>query len=76
MLEVIENDWKIANEKINIVLNKTNMYEISENIIAELFPDMKIIGKMKYLDSYNLMINRNINKKEIKKEYEKIYKKI
>ena len=76
MLEVIENDWKIANEKINLVLNKTNMYEISQNIMQELFPDMKIIGKMKYLDSYNLMINRNINKKEIKKEYEKIYKKI
>ena len=76
ILEVIENDWKIANEKINIVLNKTNMYEISQNIMQELFPDMKIIGKMKYFDSYNLMINRDIHKKEIKKEYEKIYKKI
>ncbi len=76
MLEVIENDWKVSSEKINLVLNKTNMYEISENIIQELFPDMKIIGKMKYMDSYNLMINRDINKKEIKKEYEKIYKKI
>lgn len=76
MLEVFENDWKIANQKINIILNKTNIYQIADNMIEELFPDIKLLGKMRYLDSYHLMINKNINKKEIKKEYEKIYKKI
>lgn len=76
MLEVIENDWRISTEKIKIVLNKTTLYEISESIIQELFSDIKIIGKMKYHDSYNLMINKDIHKKEIKKEYEKIYGKM
>lgn len=76
MLEVFENDWKISNSKISMILNKTNIYQISDSIIEELFPDIKLLGKMKYLDSYNLMINKNIDKKEIKKEYYKIYKKI
>ena len=52
------------------------MYQIADSIICELFPDNKLIGKMKYNDSYNLMINKNINKREIKREYETIYKKI
>lgn len=76
MLEVFENDWKIANSKIKIVLNKSNMYQISDAILEELFPEMKLIGKMKYMDSYNLMINKSVYKREIKREYEKIYKKI
>lgn len=76
MLEVFEEDWKISNEKIKLILNKTNMYQISDEVFGELFPNIRLIGKMKYLDSYNLKINKNIDKKEIKKEYEKIYKKI
>ncbi len=76
MLEVFENDWKIANSKIKIVLNKSNMYQISDAILEELFPEIKLIGKMKYMDSYNLMINKSVYKRELKREYEKIYKKI
>lgn len=76
MLEVFEEDWKIQKSKINLVLNKANIYQIADNIIEELFPQVKVIGKMQYRDSYNLMINKNIRKREIKKEYEKIYKKI
>ncbi len=76
ILEVFEKDWKIKNSKIKLILNKTNMYQIADSIICELFPDNKLIGKMKYNDSYNLMINKNINKREIKREYETIYKKI
>lgn len=76
MLEIFENDWKIDSSKIKIILNKANMYQISDDIIEEIFPNIKLLGKMKYMDSYNLMINKNIDKKEIKKEYEKIYKKI
>ena len=76
MLEVFEKDWKISNDKIKLVLNKVNMYQISDDVLREMFLNVELLGKMKYMDSYNLMINRNINKKEIKKEYEKIYKKI
>ena len=76
MLEVFENDWKISNEKVKLVLNKTNIYQISDAIIQELFPNLELLGKMKYMDSYNLMINKSVDKKEIKKECGKIYKKI
>lgn len=76
MLEIFENDWKISSEKIKIILNKTNIYQISDMIIEELFPDIKLLGKMKYHDAYNLMINKNVDKKEIRKEYERIWRKI
>ena len=76
MLEVIENDWKVQDFKIKLVLNKTNIYQISDSIIEELFSNLKLIGKIQYRDSYNLMINTTIRKREIQKEYEKIYKKI
>lgn len=74
MMEVFERDWNIPTYKIKIILNKAGMYQITDSIIEELFDDIKLIGKMKYNDVYNLMINRNVNKKEIKKEYKKISK--
>ena len=74
MLEVFENDWKILSSKIKIIINKTNMYQISDSILEEIFGDIQVVGKMKYHDSYNLMINKNVNKKELKHEYQKIYK--
>lgn len=76
ILEVLEYDWKIDNSKIKIVINKSNIYQISESIIEEIFPRLKIIGKIKYNDAYNLMINRSVDKKEIVKEYEKIGEKV
>jgi len=76
LLEVLENDWKIQPSQINLILNKVNIYQISDAVIEEIFSDMKVVGKIKYRDTYNLMINKNILKKEIKKEYERIYKKI
>lgn len=76
ILEVLENDWRISDDKLKIILNKTSIYQISDGVIDELFPNIKVIGKIKYNDTYNLMINRNINKREIKKEYQKIYKKL
>lgn len=76
MLEVLENDWKIDFSKIKLILNKANIYQISNTIIEELFPDIKLLGRMKYNDAYNLMINKNVDKKEIKREYEKMYKRI
>ena len=76
ILEILEYDWKIDNSKIKIVINKSNIYQISESIIEEIFPNIKIIGKIKYNDAYNLMINRSVDKKEIMKEYEKICEKV
>lgn len=76
MLEIIEEDWNISNSKIKIIVNKAGIYQIDDTIIQELFSEIKVVGKIKYNDVYNLMINKNIEKKEVKKEYEKICKKI
>ena len=76
LLEVFENDWKISNKKIKLILNKTGIYQVSDKIIQEIFPEYELLGKMKYNDAYNLMINKNIQKREIKMEYENILKKI
>lgn len=76
ILEIYENDWKINKDQIEIVINKSNIYEINENVIGEIFLNYKILGKIKYNDKYNLMINKDINKKEIKKEYTKIVEKV
>lgn len=76
MLEVFENDWGIPHKKINLILNKTNIYQISNCILEEIFPNFLLLGKIQYNDVYNLIINKNIDKKEVKNQYEKIYKKI
>lgn len=76
MLEVFTKDWDISDKKIKLVLNKENMYQISDNVIEELFPNNELIGKIKYNDLYNLMINKEVCKKDIKKEYQKIYEKL
>lgn len=76
ILEVLENDWKIDMSKIKMIINKSNIYQISESIIEEIFPSLKIYGKIKYNDAYNLMINRSVDKKEIVKEYVKIGEKV
>lgn len=76
ILEVLENDWKVNDSKIKMIINKSNIYQISESIIEEIFPSLKIYGKIKYNDAYNLMINRSVDKKEIVKEYVKIGEKV
>lgn len=72
IIEVFENDWRIQNSQILFVLNKSNLYQINESIIEELFPDIKIIGKIKYKNTYDLMLNKNILSNDLKKEYKKI----
>lgn len=76
IIEVLQNDWKVNDSKIKMIINKSNIYQISESIIEEIFPGIKICGKIKYNDAYNLMINRSVDKKEIVKEYVRICEKI
>ena len=76
IIEVLQNDWKVNDSKIKMIINKSNIYQISESIIEEIFPGIKICGKIKYNDAYNLMINRSVDKKEIVKEYVRICERI
>ena len=80
LLDMYEQNWNIEKNKINIIINKYNRNSIDENIIKNIFPEYKIIGKIKLNKNYNILINKNFKtpftKKCIKKEYKKINNKI
>ena len=76
ILEIFLKDFNIEIDKIKIVFNKTNKYQLAESILEELFSNFEIIGNIKYSEQYNNLINTNNFKNIDKSEYEKIYKKI
>lgn len=76
ILEIFLKDFNIEIDKIKIVFNKTNKYQLAESILEELFSNFEIIGNIKYSEQYNNLINTNNFKNIDKNEYEKIYKKI
>lgn len=70
---------------IYIIQNKINIYSIDNELIKKCFPEINILGKIKYRNIYNEFINKNFNynfisKKikfyKIKNEYKKIINKI
>ncbi|MBO5398257.1 MAG: tyrosine-protein kinase family protein [Clostridia bacterium] len=48
LLEVLLEDLKIDNKKIQIVLNKVNNYSLDNMVINKMFSNMKITGNVKY----------------------------
>lgn len=80
ILEIYNKEWNIKKEKINIIFNKYNINSINKKILRNIFSEYKIIGKINYDLSYNLLINKNYKCKKqfnkIKKEYVEILKKI
>ncbi|MBQ6992852.1 MAG: hypothetical protein IJN50_08220, partial [Clostridia bacterium] len=72
------NKYNIKKEKINIIFNKINIYSIDNYLLNNLFFDFKIIGKIKYRNFYNLILNSELRiiPNKIKKEYKKIINKI
>lgn len=76
MLEVLINDWNIEVDKIKLVVNKVNKYELVNSILEELFLEFEIISKLQYEEKYNLFINQNTNYLIDKMGYKNIYEKI
>jgi len=76
MLDVFIRDWNIEIDKIKIVFNKTNMYQIAESILEEIYYDFEVLGKIEYEQKYNLFINKNTKCFLENKEYENIYQKM
>lgn len=76
ILEIFIHDFYINENKINIILNKVNKFEIDNHILDEIFSNYKIIGKINYNEKYNLFINKNTNCSMDKNEYKEIYEKI
>lgn len=53
----IINKYKLKNEKI--IINNYNKNSIDEKIIKKIFENKKIIGKIKYNENYEKLINTN-----------------
>ena len=70
-------NWYIEKNKINIVLNKYNKNSIDDNVLKNIFYDIKILGKINYDDYYNLLINKKFNtilkNKKLELQYKKIF---
>ena len=73
LLEIFLEDFNIDVDKIKIVFNKVNKYQIAEAVLEELFSDFEIIGKINYDEKYNLLINKNMCKNIDSRNYEKIF---
>ncbi|MGN1299070.1 MAG: hypothetical protein ACI4UE_03710 [Candidatus Scatovivens sp.] len=71
--KILKKHRKYLNEYF-IVLNKININSIDEKIIKKIYKNKKIIGKIKYSNKYNLLINSKIKEIIDKKEYLKIIK--
>ena len=76
ILEIYRYDFEIPNNKIKIIFNKSNQFQISIEILKEVFEEYQILGNIKYSADYNLYINKNTKYSIDEKEYEKIYNKL
>lgn len=73
-LEIMIKDYGIKEDKVNIVFNKVNKYQINDRVLNEIYSENNIIGKIDYNEKCNLIINKN----SIKEEYcnEEVFEKI
>lgn len=76
LLEIYLEDWEIPEYKFNIVLNKTNVNSIDEDIIKNIFSNIKIIGKIDLSKSYTSLANDIKTKVGNLKDYENILNKM
>lgn len=72
-LETIIYDLDINEDKIKIVFNKTNRYQIAESILEEVFKEFEKIGSISYDEKYNLFINQHLSLLDDINLYEIIY---
>ena len=59
LLSMYIEKWCIEHKKIKIVLNKYNKYSVKPSIIKLIFSKFKIIGRIRFNEKYDLVINRN-----------------
>lgn len=75
-LEESIKNYKIEQEKINIVFNKTTKDAFSINILKSALKEYNLLGKVNNINNCNLLINHNMNQayleKHIKMQYQKI----
>ncbi len=75
-IEKIINNYKIEQEKINIIFHKINEETLSFNILKNILKEYNFIGKVNDITNCNLLINHNMNQKFLNKKIKKQYQKI
>lgn len=75
-IEKIINNYKIEQEKINIIFHKINEETLSFNILKNILKEYNFIGKVNDIINCNLLINHNMNQKFLNKKIKKQYQKI
>lgn len=75
-LEENIKNYKIEQDKINIVFNKVVKDSFSINILKNALKEYNLLGKVNNINNCNLLINHNMNQtyleKNIKIQYQKI----
>lgn len=75
-LEESIKNYKIDQDKINIVFNKVAKDTFSINILKNALKEYNLLGKVNNISNCNLLINHNMNQtyleKHIKMQYQKI----
>ena len=60
ILERYMSRYLIEKEKIYILFNKYNKYSIDENLLKKIFFEFNSIGKIKFNNKYNLLLNGQV----------------
>ena len=76
MLDIYIKEWHIQKDKITIILNKINNKFLLINSIKKTLKNIEIIGKIKFKNNYNLMLENKLKKFVFYKIKEKQYKRI
>ena len=63
LLDIYISEWKINSEKINIIINKYNIYSIDEKILKTIFKKYNMVGKIKFSKNNKCYINKSLIKK-------------
>lgn len=73
-------EYDSINKKIRLVYNKKSEYTLSMKILKIIFLKFKMIGKLRYDNSYNKIINKSVKRlyisKKIREEFAKLKKAI
>ena len=73
LLEIFTMDFEIGSDKIKIVFNKSNKYQIEESILEEVFSNFESIGNISYDEKYDSFINKHLSLMNDINLYEIIY---
>ncbi len=76
IIETCRIDWKMHQDKIKIIFNKTDSYKITEEILQEIFSDYEIWCYIPYDPKYSLFINQNKVMQIQEEVYQNVYEKL